>query len=106
MINSVRSFMYSTTITSWPGEIPWKHFLRAKSSTALIEQRMYRPIWQSRPTAIDVERSILFHEPHLHPKLFITIARRSGRKLIPVYGRDGKCCFQGESYVIWLEMET
>ncbi|TVY81496.1 hypothetical protein LSUE1_G004095 [Lachnellula suecica] len=66
--------------TAMPGEIPWIDFLRAMGSTGFAAQKLYGSIWQFTPAALDVERSIQFHEPHPAVKVRFAVARRMGRR--------------------------
>ncbi|KAE8309788.1 hypothetical protein BDV41DRAFT_567103 [Aspergillus transmontanensis] len=52
--------------------------------------KLYGSVWQFRPTRLDVERNILFHEPHPQGKLPFKTARRYGRRLSRAYGWFGE----------------
>lgn len=52
--------------------------------------KLYGSVWQFRPTRLDVERNILFHEPHPQGKLPFKTARRYGRRLNRAYGWVGE----------------
>ncbi|KAH8804452.1 hypothetical protein F5884DRAFT_796055 [Xylogone sp. PMI_703] len=84
-----RALFFNPTMTTRPGEVPWSDFLHAMSSTGFVVQKLYGSVWQFRPTKLDVDRSIQFHEPHPHPKISFTSARRFGRRLNRAYGWFG-----------------
>lgn len=84
-----RMLFFNPAITSTAGEIPWKDFLHAMASTGFAARKLYGSVWQFRPTALDVEVPILFHEPHPHAKIPFTVARRFGRRLKRTYGWSG-----------------
>lgn len=84
-----RMLFFNPDLTSSPGEIPWKDFLHAMAATGFMAQKLYGSVWQFRPTALEVERPILFHEPHPHAKIPFIVARRIGRRLNRSYGWFG-----------------
>ncbi|KAK3956136.1 hypothetical protein QBC32DRAFT_164917 [Pseudoneurospora amorphoporcata] len=88
-IKVFRTLFYNPNITSSPGEIPWNEFLHAMTSTGFMAEKLYGSVWQFRPTNLDVERAIQFHEPHPKGKLTFTMARRIGRRLNRAYGWMG-----------------
>ncbi|ROV86853.1 hypothetical protein VMCG_10877 [Cytospora schulzeri] len=64
-------------------------FLHALTCTGFTAEKLYGSVWQFRPTALDVERSIQFHQPHPRGKIPLRIARRHGRRLNRAYGWFG-----------------
>ncbi|EAA32429.1 hypothetical protein GE21DRAFT_7472 [Neurospora crassa] len=88
-IKVFRTLFYNPNITSSPGEIPWNDFLHAMTSTGFMAEKLYGSVWQFRPTSLDVERAIQFHEPHPKGKLTFMMARRIGRRLSRAYGWMG-----------------
>ncbi|KAK2755094.1 hypothetical protein FQN54_006623 [Arachnomyces sp. PD_36] len=84
-----RTIFFNPTVTSTPGELPWSDFLHAMSSVGFTIMKLYGSVWQFQPTNLDVERNILFHEPHPRGKLPFTVARRYGRRLNRAYGWFG-----------------
>ncbi|KAG8159806.1 hypothetical protein KVR01_010443 [Diaporthe batatas] len=80
-----RTLFYNPKVTSTPGEIPWTDFLHALASTGFVAEKLYGSVWQFRPTRLDVERSIQFHEPHPRGRIPFTVARRHGRRLSRTY---------------------
>ncbi|KAK3351069.1 LOW QUALITY PROTEIN: hypothetical protein B0H65DRAFT_567970 [Neurospora tetraspora] len=88
-IKVFRTLFYNPNITSSPGEIPWNDFLHAITSTGFMAEKLYGSVWQFRPTNLDVERAIQFHEPHPKGKLTFMMARRIGRRLNRAYGWMG-----------------
>lgn len=84
-----RTIFFNPLVTSTPGEVPWNDFLHALASTGFAAEKLYGSVWQFRPTALDVERSIQFHEPHPRGKIPFRIARRHGRRLHRAYGWRG-----------------
>ncbi|KAF2966549.1 hypothetical protein GQX73_g7027 [Xylaria multiplex] len=71
------------------GEVAWRDFLHAMSSTGFTAQKLYGSVWHFQPTRLDVERSIQFHEPHPRGKIPFLVARRHGRRLSRAYGWYG-----------------
>ncbi|OIW24956.1 hypothetical protein CONLIGDRAFT_565451, partial [Coniochaeta ligniaria NRRL 30616] len=59
------------------------------TATGFLARKLYDSVWQFRPTTLDVDRPILFHESHPNPKIPFTVARRFGRRLNRAYGWDG-----------------
>ncbi|KAK3403434.1 hypothetical protein B0T20DRAFT_26455 [Sordaria brevicollis] len=88
-IKVFRTLFYNPIVTSSPGEIPWNDFLHAMTSTGFMAEKLYGSVWQFRPTNLDVERAIQFHEPHPKGKLTFMMARRIGRRLNRAYGWMG-----------------
>lgn len=88
-IKVFRTLFYNPNITSSPGEVPWNDFLHAMTTTGFMAEKLYGSVWQFRPTNLDVERAIQFHEPHPKGKLTFTMARRIGRRLNRAYGWMG-----------------
>ncbi|KIH89332.1 hypothetical protein SPBR_07237 [Sporothrix brasiliensis 5110] len=85
-IKVFRTLFFNADVTSTPGEVPWRDFLHAMTSTGFQAEKLYGSVWQFRPTALDVERSIQFHEPHPRGKMTYEVARRAGRRLNRAYG--------------------
>jgi len=56
------------------------------SSTGFAIEKLYGSMWQFKPSDLDVERSIQFHEPHPSGKIPFRMARRYGRRLFRAYG--------------------
>lgn len=73
-----------------PGEIAWPDFLHAMAAAGFGPTKLHGSVWQFTPTTLDVERSILFHEPHPRNKLSFVMARRFGRRLNRAYGWHGR----------------
>ncbi|KAK4212283.1 hypothetical protein QBC37DRAFT_465960 [Rhypophila decipiens] len=84
-----RTLFFNPDVTSSPGEIAWKDFLHAMASVGFVAEKLYGSVWQFKPTKLDVEQPIQFHEPHPSPKMGITTARRIGRRLFRQYGLVG-----------------
>lgn len=81
------TLFFTANQSSQPGEVSWRDFLYAMTSTGFAAQKLYGSIWQFfTPTTLDVERSIQFHEPHPAVKMQYNIARRVGRRLNRNYG--------------------
>ncbi|KAE9988063.1 hypothetical protein EG328_000533 [Venturia inaequalis] len=80
------TLFFTANQSSQPGEVPWRDFLYAMTCTGFAAQKLYGSIWQFTPTALDVERSIQFHEPHPAVKMQYNVARRVGRRLNRAYG--------------------
>ncbi|KAA8915203.1 hypothetical protein TRICI_002560 [Trichomonascus ciferrii] len=83
------SLFYQPNHNSPPGELPWKDFLYATGLTGFNIQKLYGSVWQFTPTNLDVERSILFHEPHPSSKVPFRILHHFGRRLFRAYGWRG-----------------
>ncbi|KAM7182847.1 hypothetical protein V8F33_013973 [Rhypophila sp. PSN 637] len=73
-----RTLFFNPDVTSSPGEIAWKDFLHAMASVGFVAEKLYGSVWQFKPTKLDVEQPIQFHEPHPSPKMGFTTARRTG----------------------------
>ncbi|KAJ5656482.1 hypothetical protein N7507_008432 [Penicillium longicatenatum] len=84
-----RTIFFNPAITSTPGEIPWNDFLHAMTSVGFTAMKLYGSVWKFEPTGLDVERNILFHEPHPRGKIPFTMARHYGRRLSRAYGWFG-----------------
>jgi hypothetical protein len=91
-----RTLFFNPAVTSTPGEVPWNDFLHALASVGFETIKLYGSAWQFRPRYLDVERNILFHEPHPRGKLSFTAARRYGRRLSRAYGWFGEMFVLGE----------
>jgi len=83
------TLFYKPSASSQPGEIFWLDFCHAMSSTGFVAEKLYGSVWHFKPTKLDVERSIHFHEPHPTGKLPFRTARRYGRRLNRAYGWHG-----------------
>ncbi|KJR81440.1 uncharacterized protein SPSK_01075 [Sporothrix schenckii 1099-18] len=81
-----RTLFFNADVSSTPGEVPWRDFLHAMTSTGFQAEKLYGSVWQFRLTALDIERSIQFHEPHPRGKMTYEVARRVGRRLNRAYG--------------------
>ncbi|KAH7324574.1 hypothetical protein B0I35DRAFT_449502 [Stachybotrys elegans] len=86
-----RILFYDPAITSTPGEVSWRDFIYALTSTGkFTAEKLYGSVWQfSRIGASDQSR-IQFHEPHPHGKVPFVVARRHGRRLSRAYGWTGE----------------
>lgn len=84
-----RTLFYTPSLNATPGEVPWTDFLHAMVSTGFAPEKLYGSVWQFKPTKLDAERSIQFHEPHPSGKLPYKTARRFGRRLNRAYGWEG-----------------
>jgi hypothetical protein len=90
-----RAFKVFTTLfhqpnqSSQPGSIPWADFLHAMATTGFQPEKLYGSVWQFTPTTRDVDRSILFHEPHPGSRIPFRTARRMGRRLQRAFGWEG-----------------
>ncbi|KAH8759995.1 hypothetical protein F5883DRAFT_564348 [Diaporthe sp. PMI_573] len=84
-----RTLFYNPSPTATPGEVSWNDFLHALTSTGFAAEKLYGSVWQFRPAALDVDRSIQFHEPHPRGKIPYQVARRHGRRLNRAYGWFG-----------------
>lgn len=85
----VFSVLFHTPSSSaLPGEVPWSEFLHAMHCAGFSLEKLYGSIWQFTPgNGTDASlRSILFHQPHPHPKIPFHHARRHGRRLQRAYG--------------------
>jgi hypothetical protein len=92
-----RTLFYTPSMTSTPGEIPWADFLYAMASTGFMVEKLYGSVWQFRPTKLDVETPIQFHEPHPEGKVPDRTARRQGRRLNRAYGWSGEMFILAEN---------
>lgn len=84
-----RTLFFNPSPTATPGEVSWADFLYAMTSTGFAAEKLYGSVWQFRPTQLDIDRSIQFHEPHPHGKISFRAARRHGRRLNRAYGWFG-----------------
>jgi hypothetical protein len=84
-----RTLFFTPSLGSTPGEISWTDFLHALRRVGFVGEKLYGSAWQFTPTALDVERSIQFHEPHPSGKIPFRTARRHGRRLTRNYGWCG-----------------
>jgi hypothetical protein len=84
-----KTLFFNPNHSDLPGEIPWADFLFAMAATGFTPEKLYGSVWQFTPSALDVERSIQFHEPHPVNKIPFPNARRIGRRLSRAYGWDG-----------------
>lgn len=84
-----RTLFFNPEVTSTPGTVAWGDFLHAMASAGFGTEKLYGSVWQFRPTGLDVEKGIQFHEPHPSGKLPFTVARRYGRRLSRAYGWFG-----------------
>ncbi|SMR60340.1 unnamed protein product [Zymoseptoria tritici ST99CH_3D1] len=71
------------------GDVPWLDFVHAMVATGFEAEKLYGPVWNFRPTKLDVERSIQFHEPHPSGKIAYRVCRGHGRRLNRAYGWTG-----------------
>ncbi|KAL0930121.1 uncharacterized protein CTRU02_214941 [Colletotrichum truncatum] len=85
-----RTLFYDPDVTSHPGEVSWKDFLHAMTSTGIFAaEKLYGSVWQfQRVDGLDQSR-IQFHEPHPHGKIPFVVAKRHGRRLNRNYGWTG-----------------
>ncbi|KAI8713049.1 hypothetical protein NCS52_01248200 [Fusarium sp. LHS14.1] len=84
-----RTLFFNPDVNSTPGSVLWNDFLHAMVATGFQAEKLYGSVWQFSPTALDVERSIHFHEPHPKGKIPFEVARRHGRRLTRAYGWFG-----------------
>jgi hypothetical protein len=84
------TLFYKPSTSSLPGEIFWLDFCHAMSSVGFVAEKLYGSVWHFKPTKLDVETSIHFHEPHPTAKLPFRTARRYGRRLNRAYGWHGE----------------
>ncbi|KAG0303484.1 hypothetical protein BGZ98_006591 [Dissophora globulifera] len=83
------TLFYQPSANAQPGEIPWTDFLYAMAATGFGIEKLYGSVWHFKPSKLDVEKSIQFHEPHPHSKIPFMIARGFGRRLFRTYGWRG-----------------
>ena len=83
------TFFHTSDKDELPGEISWLDFLQAMSSAGFAVEKLDGSAWMFKPQN-DVQRGIIFHEPHPHSKIPLSIARRHGRRLQRAYGWTGK----------------
>ncbi|KAH6664243.1 hypothetical protein B0J14DRAFT_608129 [Halenospora varia] len=84
-----KALFFNPSQPDLPGEVPWTDFLFAMNETGFAPQKLYGSVWQFTPSKTDVERNILFHEPHPASKIPFRNARRMGRRLNRTYGWHG-----------------
>ena len=84
------TLFYKPAASSQPGEILWLDFCYAMSSVGFAAEKLYGSVWHFKPTKLDVETSIHFHEPHPTGKLPFRTARQYGRRLNRSYGWHGE----------------
>ncbi|KDN64659.1 hypothetical protein CSUB01_04297 [Colletotrichum sublineola] len=83
----MRTLFFDPTVTSHPGEIAWKDFLHALTSTGwFTAEKLYGSVWQFQRVNGPDQSRVQFHEPHPHGKIPFTTARRHGRRLNRHYG--------------------
>lgn len=85
-----RTLFFTPSISSTPGEVPWHDFVHAMTSTGFEAEKLYDSVWNFRPTNLDVERSIRFHEPHPSVKIPYRRCRNHARRLNKAYGWSGE----------------
>lgn len=71
-LNVYRTLFHSPNSPDQPGQVPWRDFLHAMSSTGFAAEKLQGSAWHFTPTNMSVERSIQFHEPHPGNKLPFT----------------------------------
>lgn len=76
-------------VTSMPCEVASPGFLHVMTLAGILAEKLYGCVWQFKPTQLDVERGIQFHEPHPPGRLLFTVARQHRQKLNQAYGRFG-----------------
>ena len=83
------TLFYTPDNDGQPGEISWLDFLQAMSSVGFAVQKLDGSAWMFKPQD-EVQRGIIFHEPHPHGKIPLHVARRHGRRLQKAYGWTGE----------------
>ncbi|KAI0012121.1 hypothetical protein F4779DRAFT_634663 [Xylariaceae sp. FL0662B] len=83
------ALFFTPSASAHPGEVPWAAFLHAMMCVGFSAEKLYGSVWHFRPTKLDADRSIQFHEPHPSNKIPFTVARGYGRRLNRAYGWDG-----------------
>jgi hypothetical protein len=69
--------------------VKWQEFERAMSKLGFSVIKLQGSAWQFTPgAAMDITRGIQFHEPHPSSDMPLVLARRYGRRLGRVYGRN------------------
>lgn len=81
-----KTIFFTPSTSSLPGEVTWGDFVHALCMTGFSAEKLYGSVWVFRPTRLDVDTSINFHEPHPSGKIPFTTARRHGRRLNRSYG--------------------
>lgn len=79
------TLFHTTDTDDMPGEISWADFLQAMSSVGFAVSKLDGSAWMFKPQD-EVQRGIIFHEPHPHSKIPLIMARRHGRRLQRAYG--------------------
>ncbi|KAK1979297.1 hypothetical protein LZ30DRAFT_597261 [Colletotrichum cereale] len=83
----IRTLFFDPTVTSHPGEIAWKDFLHALTSTGwFTAEKLYGSVWQFQRANGPDQSRVQFHEPHPRGKIPFATARRHGRRLNRHYG--------------------
>ncbi|KJX98800.1 hypothetical protein TI39_contig391g00009 [Zymoseptoria brevis] len=102
-----RTLFYTPSAGATPGEVPWLDFVHAMVATGFEAEKLYGSVWNFRPTRLDVERSIQFHEPHPSGKIAYRICRGHGRRLNRAYGWTGEnFVAEGKNAVALGEMQV
>lgn len=94
-----KTILFNPSASSTPGEVPWLDFVYAITATGFEAEKLYGSVWQFKPTQLDVERSIQFHEPHPSGKIPYRTCRNHGRRLNRAYG------WTGENFVLAAKKE-
>ena len=82
-----RTLFFNPGVTSSPGEIPWKDFVYAMTSTGqFTAKKLFGSAWQFQRRDGEGQSSIQFHQPHPLGKIHFTLARRMGRRLNRTFG--------------------
>lgn len=81
-----KTIFFTPSISSLPGEVTWGDFVHALCLTGFSAEKLYGSVWVFRPTGLDSDASINFHEPHPSGKTPFTTARRHGRRLNRNFG--------------------
>lgn len=72
-----------------PGDISWLDFLQAMASAGFVVHKLDGSAWLFRPQD-DVQRGVIFHEPHPHSRIPFHMARCHCRRLQRAYGWTGE----------------
>ncbi|KAJ0159167.1 hypothetical protein CTA2_10202 [Colletotrichum tanaceti] len=82
-----RTLFFDPAVSSHPGEIAWKDFLHALTSTSMFAaEKLYGSVWQFQRVDGHDQSRLQFHEPHPRSKIPYAAARRHGRRLNRHYG--------------------
>jgi hypothetical protein len=84
-----RTIFYTPSPNATPGEVAWTDFLHAMVSAGFAPEKLQGSAWHFKPTKLDIERSIQFHELHPSAKIPYRHARRIGRRLTHTYRWSG-----------------